>query len=933
MKKIVSILSIVFITIQGFSQTVTFPSTATNFFGFVSMNDYIQVDTFPIAQMDTIRYLRYNGVNYINKNWKSTTWDAVTLRIFADNTDQTARLNWILSKTSVVKHIIVRQQYTGNLRIDGNVTVPIGTIIELDGVGITGLGNINGNGQLFISSPDFQVFDTTLRYSKIKTPFGYYPARWSGVVSDGSTVNDKALAKADTATYKDQPVGLPWGTTIVTKPMYINKSIIGLADNKGSIIKYNNPSTLTNVIVANIASDSVKFKNITLDGNVKARFGLYINDNTSDVEVSYCDFTGFEQQSTETNVTVALFFGLYTDRTWIHHCYFTNINAKNSGASRGIWTSFSDISPKGVIIEYNKFNGVTNTGSGSWDADQIVIQGNATADSAGMIVRYNKHENISKRGEKFQVNGITSYKNTFESSRHLSGLFSYAPISMYGNMQQVFDNEVKSGVYEQGFEIGTATGTVRGVRLINNTMNMSLSSITGKDGCRMYGKKNREILIATNTFRNVQRGIFLDCSSIGTQILYNIIRNTSQNAISTSVTNVNNPYPDNWQTDIKIIGNDGDSINTFQAFDFTRINGGEISFNSVTQVNQSVINRTTLDSLIGQLFIFGNRGPNSINYGSTSTRPTITNPNACRGLTRFNTDSGWNQQWTGGAWIDLKGSVAGGGISALTGAVTGSGSGSVATTLASDIVTNTNLSNMVTKTYKGRTSAGTGDPEDVSVATLKTDLNLVKSDVGLGNVDNTSDATKNSATATLTNKTISGTNNTISGIAESSVTNLITDLAAKVPTSRAITINGVSYDLSSDRSWTVSASTPSGDYIPTQNYSLPSLSSFTADTLGWYLSGSKVHIFGELTVTVGTITSEQVLIINMPSSYSSFFTAAGQAGGGGSANNTSDDSNLAVRVYSAFGSGGLNGIGLKWKAVSNATYKISFVCSYSYLNN
>lgn len=39
-----------------------------------------------------------------------------------------------------------------------------------------------------------------------------------------------------------------------------------------------------------------------------------------------------------------------------------------------------------------------------------------------------------------------------------------------------------------------------------------------------------------------------------------------------------------------------------------------------------------------------------------------------------------------------------------------------------------------------------------------------KSDVGLGNVDNTSDATKNAASATLTNKTISGASNTLSNI-------------------------------------------------------------------------------------------------------------------------------------------------------------------------
>ena len=57
---------------------------------------------------------------------------------------------------------------------------------------------------------------------------------------------------------------------------------------------------------------------------------------------------------------------------------------------------------------------------------------------------------------------------------------------------------------------------------------------------------------------------------------------------------------------------------------------------------------------------------------------------------------------------------------------------------------------------------------------------LDKTDIGLGNVDNTSDATKNSATATLTNKTISGSNNTLSDIPQSAITNLSTDLTSKV---------------------------------------------------------------------------------------------------------------------------------------------------------
>jgi len=55
-----------------------------------------------------------------------------------------------------------------------------------------------------------------------------------------------------------------------------------------------------------------------------------------------------------------------------------------------------------------------------------------------------------------------------------------------------------------------------------------------------------------------------------------------------------------------------------------------------------------------------------------------------------------------------------------------------------------------------------------SMAQVKTDLALVKGDVGLGNVDNTSDSTKNAASATLTNKTISGAANTLSNISADS---------------------------------------------------------------------------------------------------------------------------------------------------------------------
>lgn len=47
-------------------------------------------------------------------------------------------------------------------------------------------------------------------------------------------------------------------------------------------------------------------------------------------------------------------------------------------------------------------------------------------------------------------------------------------------------------------------------------------------------------------------------------------------------------------------------------------------------------------------------------------------------------------------------------------------------------------------------------------------------------------------------------------LTQSQVTNLTTDLAAKVPTARTLTINGVTFDLSANRSWTTPAGTVTG---------------------------------------------------------------------------------------------------------------------------
>ena len=86
----------------------------------------------------------------------------------------------------------------------------------------------------------------------------------------------------------------------------------------------------------------------------------------------------------------------------------------------------------------------------------------------------------------------------------------------------------------------------------------------------------------------------------------------------------------------------------------------------------------------------------------------------------------------------------------LTGDVTGSGTGTFAATIANAAVTLAKMADMATASLIYRKTAGAGVPEVNTLATLKTDLALVKGDVGLGSVDNTTDAGKPVSTAQQT---------------------------------------------------------------------------------------------------------------------------------------------------------------------------------------
>ncbi len=80
------------------------------------------------------------------------------------------------------------------------------------------------------------------------------------------------------------------------------------------------------------------------------------------------------------------------------------------------------------------------------------------------------------------------------------------------------------------------------------------------------------------------------------------------------------------------------------------------------------------------------------------------------------------------AWIEITGTNSGVNTGdqtiTLTSDVTGSGTGSFATTIANDAVSNAKAANMVVNTIKGRSSSGTGDPEDLTATQVRTILNV-----------------------------------------------------------------------------------------------------------------------------------------------------------------------------------------------------------------
>ena len=124
-----------------------------------------------------------------------------------------------------------------------------------------------------------------------------------------------------------------------------------------------------------------------------------------------------------------------------------------------------------------------------------------------------------------------------------------------------------------------------------------------------------------------------------------------------------------------------------------------VSVASANGVSGTVANPTTTPAITLSLGAISPTTVNSITLSGASTPSLLVTGASSISGSHSGTASGTN---TGDQTITL------------TSDVTGSGTGSFATTIANGVVSNAKLANIATSTFKGRTTAGTGSPEDLT---------------------------------------------------------------------------------------------------------------------------------------------------------------------------------------------------------------------------
>lgn len=375
-------------------------------------------------------------------------------------------------------------------------------------------------------------------------------------------------------------------------------------------------------------------------------------------------------------------------------------------------------------------------------------------------------------------------------------------------------------------------------------------------------------------------GIYLRDGGRNYSIIGNEVYGTSDNAIITTSANT---YPNNWRSDMQMIGN-----KIFKcaqaAFAIGRINGGSFAFNSIDSCSDDFIlnYNVYIDSLIGVIASGNTVSPagygsgKRVNIGAYAQRLPLSNPKSLPGLQYIATDndSNFTYMWQGGAYVKM-------------------GSGGVG-------LSQSQVSGIVHDSLSVVTFAKNASRDSV-IINIGGHRYAVKDSVG---------------SAGMTNPMTTSQDIIVGG-------------SSGTPTRLAKGTDGqVLKMVSGNVAWS-NSSTADGQYVTDTEYELPSLSSVAQDTAIYSVINDKVHVAGTLKVTIAPGGGSQTLAISLPPSYNSQFplSSTNWAWGTAFVIKVSDGTMQTVPIKPFFFAG-TGGLSVTFTGVGNAQYEIRFDAFY-----
>jgi hypothetical protein len=366
-----------------------------------------------------------------------------------------------------------------------------------------------------------------------------------GALGNGSTDDTTALQSAFNAIPPGGEILLPPNVTfLINSPILITNQNITIGG--GGTIKAGTSFPNTTAMVRAWGTN-ISFFNIRFNASSNAVRALDWLTNSVDCNVQFCRFSDAYAGSTNSTIPYLIRIpGACTNIDISYNSFDLADTAHVNAITRQIAvTSYNsgEPPPHGINIHNNVFRRVGPAG----DGDAICFQNNWT-NNIGSTVRDNLFflNWTGKSAVKIMVPGVTVDNNVIWKP-------AYDGVRDYGGFSTIKNNKIWQSRGDNCIEFGADGVSITNTLITENEMTMDISadiSTTG-DGIRANTTNAVGVIIDRNKITRARVGIYLPSGIHDSTITRNIIANTTQSAIITSLKTVGGTdyYPYNLTID------------------------------------------------------------------------------------------------------------------------------------------------------------------------------------------------------------------------------------------------------------------------------------------------------------------------------------------------------------------------------------------------